>query len=144
LIAAGFGLFGPITAAIISTRNEHRLTVLEENRLSKEDKACIREAIVLIRLWFKVYEDELPKTLKNPPGIDGILDIITGDLSAVNTKLSVTDQAKLVEYLESRACEEEDSEMRFRAKLLLGMVRLKMDESWKDKSIANLRQPGVC
>jgi len=143
LITGILGLSGVIIKSLYDRNIEHRLTVLEENRLSKEDLKCIKEAIVLIRLWFKVYEEELPRQMKNPPGIDNILDIITGDLSAVNKKLSAVDQGKLINYLEERIKTEEDSEKRFQAKILLGMIRLRIDESWKDKPISEIAS-GVC
>jgi len=139
LITGMLGFLGIITKTFMDRNTEHRLTVLEENRLSGEDLKCIKETIVLIRLWFKVYEEELPKALKNPPGISAILDKITGNISAF-TLLSPIDQGKLIEYLEIKSGVE-DPEIRWKAKLYLGMIKLRVDESWREQPLSEL---GVC
>ena len=139
LITGVLGFLGIITKTLMDRNTEHRLTVLEENRLSGEDLQCIKETIVLIRLWFRIYEEELPKALKNPPGISAILDKITGNLSAF-TSLSPIDQGKLVEYLEMKSGAE-DPEIRWKAKLYLGMIKLRVDESWRKQPLSEL---GVC
>ena len=139
LITGVLGFLGIITKTLMDRNTEHRLTVLEENRLSGEDLQCIKETIVLIRLWFRIYEEELPKALKNPPGISAILDKITGNLSAF-TSLSPIDQGKLVEYLEIKSGAE-DPEIRWKAKLYLGMIKLRVDESWRKQPLSEL---GVC
>ena len=136
LITGVLGFLGIIIKTLLDRNTEHRLTVLEENRLSKEDLACIKETIVLIRLWFKVYEEELPRALKNPPGIGSILDTVTGDFAAVTT-LSPEDQNKLIGYLEDRSEADED-EIRWKSKLFLGIIKLHIDESWKKKSLSEL------
>jgi len=139
LITGVLGFLGIITKTLMDRNTEHRLTVLEENRLSGEDLQCIKETIVLIRLWFRIYEEELPKALKNPPGISAILDKITGNLSAF-TSLSPIDQGKLVEYLEMKSGAE-DPEIRWKAKFYLGMIKLRVDESWRKQPLSEL---GVC
>lgn len=114
---------------------EHRLTVIEQNIFTQEDRKCLTLLNERVDNLMTTFASMIPRNLKNPPGrLDAVLDTLsekadTSGWSAVvdfvKTELPEQDRIDLLEYLEDQS-KSRSKQRRFWAGLYLGMLKLEL------------------
>jgi hypothetical protein len=87
-------------ASVTDTRElEHRLTQLETNQFTKEDRQCLRDNDLKMKLFWGVVEKEFPKLLKQhrTPMVDKLLTKAAMGLD----KLTPNETSKLMKALDN-------------------------------------------
>lgn len=99
---------------------ENRLTVLEENQLTSEDRRCLHDLDTKMNTIWKFFERDLPAALRSPhtPELDALLDKAKEGLGQMKV-----DEVKRLYHLITDECEGETKETNSIRVMTLSMYR---------------------
>lgn len=169
IIVALIALAGTVINALTSrgkvskeetVAQEHRVTVIEgglklinqdishikENMFSREDRECLVALNERVGTIYNALGTLIPKNLKNPPYMDGILDIVSskvnevgwfGAIDYIKKEMPEQDRSQLLEYLEEQS-KSRGRQRRMWAGLLLNMIKAELDLMDRDPALCKL------
>ena len=99
---------------------ENRLTVLEENQLTPEDRRCLHDLDTKMNTIWKFFERDLPAALRSPhtPELDALLDKAKEGLGQMKV-----DEVRKLYHLIDQECEKETKETSSIRVMTLSMYR---------------------
>ena len=99
---------------------ENRLTVLEENQLTTEDRRCLHDLDTKMNTIWKFFERDLPAALRSPhtPELDALLDKAKEGLGQMKV-----DEVRKLYHLIDQECEKETKETSSIRVMTLSMYR---------------------
>jgi hypothetical protein len=151
IIVALMALVGTIIVAISNQgklskseaiKLEHRLTVVEQNLFSREDRDCLIKLNERVSNIMNTIATLVPKNLKNPKELNGILDKLSEKadnggwaevIDFIAEEMTAEDRIDLLDYLEKQS-KSRSKQRRFWAGLYLGMLKLEL----------NSKDPALC
>lgn len=139
---------------------EHRLTVMEgkdeltqrdityikEHMFSKADRDCLVVLNERVGTIYNALGTLIPKNLKNPPYMDGILDIVSskvreigwfGAIDYIKKEMPERDRSQLFVFLEAEGASN-NIERRIWAGLLLNLIKAELNLLEKDPALCKL------
>jgi len=169
IIVALIALAGTIINAVTArgkvskkeaVEQEHRITVIEgslklinqdishikEHMFSRKDRECLVALNERVGTIYNALGTLIPKNLKNPPTMDGILDIVSskvnetgwfGAIDYIKTEMPEQDRLQLLTYLEDQG-KSRSRERRIWAGLLLNMIKTELNLMEKDPALCEL------
>lgn len=148
VLIAIIGLISSIIAAFITgtfsaqrkageaaIKYENRLTKLEENMFTKEDRECLYYTKLKLDWFIRLKQEEAAKALKNPPHLDGVLAMIeTRPIDDVLGDLSDETKQELLNFLDEKEKKEKSIYKKEHARFLKNLVKL--EEKIKKEGLA--------
>lgn len=113
---------------------ERRLTIMEQNLFTQEDRKCLTILNERVSNVMTTLATLIPKSLKNPGNLDGILDTLSEKAAAGGwncvvdfvTELPEKDRVDLLAYLDKQA-NSRSKQLRLWAGFYLGMLKLELN-----------------
>ena len=138
IFVAMLSLIGTILGLVITSgkeskkdavAKEHRLTVMEGNQFTKEDRLCLAESLLNTRFLMRIIESEAARALKNPLHLDGVLnDIQLNGLAPTMKALKPSVKTDFISYLVKAAGGRSKNKAE-KARMLLGMIKLQEEQT---------------